>query len=150
MNTGETNLRIEYFKRFIDKPFAEAPSGITRWLGGVLKTVDEGKLEAEYIVREDMTNPMKTLHGGTAAMIMDDLMGAMVYLLGNAHAHTSVNLNCDFLNPAGIGSRLTATATVIRKGKNVVHCECVIRSEEGKIIAKSASNLIITQVPLDR
>jgi acyl-coenzyme A thioesterase 13 len=143
------NARIDYFKQFIGRSFDESPSGVARWLGGILKTVEEGKLEIEYTVREDMTNPMHTLHGGTAAMIMDEVIGSMVYLLGDAYAHTSVNLNCDFLNSAGIGTRLLASAVVVRKGRNIVHCECTIRNEQEKIIAKSSSNLIVTPVLLN-
>jgi len=75
-------------------------------------------------------------------------MGMMVYLLGNPYAHTSVNLNCDFLHYAPVGTKLIATATVIRKGKNIIHCESEIRNDEGKIIAKSSSNLVITSVPI--
>lgn len=150
MSSIESNPRIAFFRSYIGKTFDDAPSAVTRWLGGILKQVEEGEVVAEYTVRDDMTNPMKTLHGGVAAMIMDDLMGAMVYLLGNPHAHTSVNLNCDFLNPAPVGTKLTATANVIRKGKNIVHCESVIVNEQGRIIAKSASNLIVTPLRLEQ
>ncbi len=140
--------RLDLFKGYIGKQLNESPSAVTRWLGGVLAAVEAGYLSAHYVVRDDMTNPMKTLHGGVAAMIMDDLMGTMVYLLGAEYAHTSVNLNCDFLNPAPVGTELTGSAEVIRKGRNVVHCECRIVAGNGKLIAKSASNLISTGVRL--
>ncbi len=149
MQQAGTNSRIEYFKEQIEDAFERVPSGATRWLGGTLKEVSRGRLVAEFVVREDMTNPMKTLHGGAAAMIMDDMLGIMVYLLGNRYAHTSVNLNCDFLNPARIGTKLIATAKVVREGRNIVHCECEIRDSEEKLIAKSASNLVLTAFPLE-
>ncbi len=149
MQQAITNSRIEYFREHIEEAFKRVPSGATRWLGGTLKEVGRGRLVAEFVVREDMTNPMKTLHGGAAAMIMDDMIGIMVYLLGNQYAHTSVNLNCDFLSPARIGTKLIATAQVVREGRNIVHCECEIRDSEEKLIAKSASNLILTAFPLE-
>ena len=149
MQQAETNSRIEYFRKDIENAFKYVPSAATRWLGGKLKEVSRGRLVAEFVVREDMANPMKTLHGGAAAMIMDDMLGIMVYLMGNQYAHTSVNLNCDFLNPARIGTTLTAAAKVVREGRNIVHCECEIRDTEGKLIAKSASNLILTNFPLE-
>jgi hypothetical protein len=49
---------------------------------------------------------MSTLHGGIAATILDDIVGTMVYALGREFAYTSVNLNCDFLNPAVVGDVL--------------------------------------------
>ncbi len=149
MKQVETNSRIEYFREHRQEAFRRVPSGATRWLGGELKEVSRGRLVAEFVVREDMTNPMKTLHGGAAAMIMDDMLGIMVYLLGHPYAHTSVNLNCDFLSPARIGTKLTATARVVREGRNIVHCECEIRDAGEKLIAKSASNLVLTALPLE-
>lgn len=148
MQQAGTNSRIEYFREHMEEALGRVPSGATRWLGGKLKEVSRGRLVAEFTVREDMVNPMKTLHGGAAAMIMDDMLGIMVYLLGNPYAHTSVNLNCDFLSAARIGTRLIATAKIVREGRNIVHCECEIRDSEEKLIAKSASNLILTTFPL--
>jgi len=144
----DTNPRLSFFRSLSLAEMNQLASGVTRWLGGELKEILPGKLVAEFVVREDMTNPLRTLHGGIAALIMDEMMGMMVYLLGNPYAHTSVNLNCDFLHYAPVGTKLIATATVIRKGKNIIHCESEIRNDEGKIIAKSSSNLVITSVPI--
>lgn len=148
MQLEDTNPRLSFFRSLSPAEMNQLASGVTRWLGGELKEILPGKLVAEFVVREDMTNPLRTLHGGIAALIMDEMMGMMVYLLGNPYAHTSVNLNCDFLHYAPVGTKLIATATVIRKGKNIIHCESEIRNNEGKIIAKSSSNLVITSVPI--
>lgn len=148
MQLEDTNPRLSFFRSLSPAEMNQLASGVTRWLGGELKEILPGKLVAEFVVREDMTNPLRTLHGGIAALIMDEMMGMMVYLLGNPYAHTSVNLNCDFLHYAPVGTKLIATATVIRKGKNIIHCESEIRDDEGKIIAKSSSNLVITSVPI--
>lgn len=148
MQLEDTNPRLSFFRSLSPAEMNQLASGVTRWLGGELKEILPGKLVAEFVVREDMTNPLRTLHGGIAALIMDEMMGMMVYLLGNPYAHTSVNLNCDFLHYAPVGTKLIATATVIRKGKNIIHCESKISNDEGKIIAKSSSNLVITSVPI--
>lgn len=148
MQLEDTNPRLSFFRSLSPAEMNQLASGVTRWLGWELKEILPGKLVAEFVVREDMTNPLRTLHGGIAALIMDEMMGMMVYLLGNPYAHTSVNLNCDFLHYAPVGTKLIATATVIRKGKNIIHCESEIRNDEGKIIAKSSSNLVITSVPI--
>jgi acyl-coenzyme A thioesterase 13 len=144
----ETNPRIDFLRGLIGTSMSQSPSPVARWLNGTLREVEQGKLVADYIVREDMTNPMGTLHGGTASMIMDDIVGTMVYSLGREYGYTSVNLNCDFLNPARVGEKLVATANVIRPGKNIVHCECSIVNAEGVIIAKCTTNLIQTGVRL--
>lgn len=98
----------------------------------------------EYVVREDMCNPMGTLHGGIAATILDDIVGTMVYALGREFGFTSVNLNCDFLNPAIVGDVLVARSVVVRAGKNIIHVEGRLLNAQGRIVAKCTSNLMQT------
>ena len=119
-------------------------SPVAKWLNGKLLSIEEGGMEVEYVVREDMCNPMKTLHGGIAATILDDIVGTMVYALGRENGFTSVNLNCDFLNPAVAGDVLVARSEVIRAGKNIIHVEGRLLNERGAIVAKCTSNLIQT------
>lgn len=145
----ETNPRIDFLRGLIGTSMSKSPSPVARWLNGNLREVEHGKLVVDYVVREDMTNPMGTLHGGTASMIMDDIVGTLVYSLGREYGFTSVNLNCDFLNPARVGEKIIATAHVIRAGKNIVHCECSIVNAEGIIVAKSTTNLIQTGIRLE-
>ena len=145
----ERNSRIDFLRSLIGAEMTQSPSPVARWLLGTLREVEQGKLAVNYVVREDMLNPMGTLHGGVVAMMMDDVTGTLVYSLGREYGYTSVNLNCDFLNPARSGEVVRATAQVVRAGKNIVHCECVVTNEEGVIVAKSTSNLIQTGVRLE-
>ncbi len=124
-------------------------SPVGRWLNGTLRAVEHGKLVVDYTVRTDMTNPAGVLHGGAAAAILDDLVGAMVFALGREYAYTSVNLNVDFLHAARLGDVVTVTAEVIRAGRNIIHCEGRIVATDGKIIAKCATNLIQTSIKID-
>ncbi|WP_240625573.1 PaaI family thioesterase [Spirosoma pollinicola] len=119
-----------------------------RWLNGTIRVADYGRLVADFMIREEMTNPAGVLHGGAGAAILDDLVGAMVFTLGREYAYTSVNLTLDFLHAARLGEVVTATAEVIREGKNIVHCEGRIVAANGKIITKCATNLIQTSVKL--
>ena len=142
------NHRLEFFRARIGQDMSESISPFGRWLNGTIRDVDYGRLVADFTIREDMTNPAGVLHGGAGAAILDDLIGAMVYSLGREYAYTSVNLTIDFLHAARLGERVTATAEVIREGKNIIHCEGRIVASTGKIIAKCATNLIQTSVKL--
>jgi acyl-coenzyme A thioesterase 13 len=137
-----THDRLEYMQGFIGKTMQQSHSPVGRWLNGRLLEIQEGSMKVEFVVREDMSNPMGILHGGIAATILDEVVGTMVYALGREFAFVSVNLSCDFLNPAKIGETLFADAKVIRAGKNIVHAEGVITSANGLIIAKCSSNLL--------
>lgn len=145
---NSTNPRLAFFQSMIDRDMSGSISPFGRWLNGTIRAADAGRLVADYTIRDDMTNPAGVLHGGAASGILDDLVGAMVFTLGREYAYTSVNLNIDFLHAARLGEVVTATAEVVRAGKNIIHCAGTITAADGKIIAKCATNLIQTSVKL--
>ncbi|MEZ0483651.1 PaaI family thioesterase [Fibrella sp. GW2-5] len=124
------------------------PSGMGRWLGGTLVQIEEGRTVIRYVVRDDMVNPMQVLHGGAASAILDDLCGLTVFALGREYGYTSVNLTVDFLNAARLGEILTAEATIVRAGRNIIHVEGRIDNADGKLIAKCSTNLVQTTVKI--
>jgi len=140
----KNETRLEYMQTFIGQSMQDTLSPVGRWLNGKLLDIQDGTMKVEYVVREDMSNPMGVLHGGIAATILDDVVGTMVYALGRDFAYTSINLNCDFLNAAKTDETIIADAKVVRAGKNIIHVEGVITNTAGLIIAKCSSNLIQT------
>jgi acyl-coenzyme A thioesterase 13 len=145
---NSSNQRLDIFRSLIGQDMRASISPLGRWLNGTVRAADYGHLVAEYTVRDDMTNPAGVLHGGAATAILDDLIGAMVFTLGREYAFTSVNLTIDFLHAARLGDTVTATADLVRAGKNIIHCEGRIVGDDGKVIAKCATNLIQTSVKL--
>lgn len=143
-----TNPGLDFFRSLIGQDMSGSISPFGRWLNGTIRIADYGRLVAEYVVRDELTNPAGVLHGGAASAILDDLIGAMVYTLGREFAYTSVNLSVDFLHAARLGDVITATAEVVRAGKNIIHGEGRIVAADGKIIAKASTNLIQTSVKL--
>lgn len=141
-----TNTRLEFFRARVGQDMSGSLSPLGRWLNGTIREVEYGRLVADFTVREDMTNPAGVLHGGAGTAILDDLIGAMVYSLGREYAYTSINLTIDFLHAARVGEVVTATASVVREGKNIIHCEGYILSASSKIVAKCSTNLIQTSV----
>ena len=69
------NPRIELLLQLKGKHMTSNFSPVAKWLNGKLIDVAEGSMEIEYEVREDMCNPMRTLHGGIASTILDDIVG---------------------------------------------------------------------------
>ncbi len=144
----QTPTRLDFFRAQIGQDASQSPSGLGKWLNGVLRAAEADRFMADYEIRPDMTSPMNVMHGGTAAAIMDDIAGMLVFGLGREFGYTSVNLNVDFLNPARSGDVITATARIVRAGKNIVHVEVTLAAADGKLIAKSATNLVQTSVRL--
>lgn len=142
------NNVLAFFQSLIGKSMGNGPSPLAKWLNGTLLAAEKGSLTAEYTVREEMCNPAHILHGGIAAAIMDDLMGATVFSLGVPTFFSSVNLNVDYLYSAPLGAKVIAKTEVIRAGKKVIHIECQIFDEQQNIIAKATSNLVATSKTL--
>jgi uncharacterized protein (TIGR00369 family) len=143
-----SNPRLDFFRSRINQDMSASISPLGRWLNGIIRVAEPGRLVAEYQVRDELANPAGVLHGGAASAILDDLIGAMVFALGREYAFTSVNLNVDFLHAARLGDTITAMAEVVREGKNIIHCEGYIMAADGKIIAKCATNLIQTSLKI--
>jgi acyl-coenzyme A thioesterase 13 len=137
-------MALEYFKQNIGKSMGNGPSPVATWLDGTLVAADEGTLTARYEVRREMCNPAMILHGGTAAMMMDDVMGATIFSLGETDFFTSINLNVDYLKAVRMGETVEVISQVVRRGRNVVHMESTIRNAQGDLVAKSSSNLLRT------
>lgn len=143
------NQVLVYFVSNIGKYAAEmSPSPLGRWLNGKLIAVEEGSLTVEFVVREEMTNPGKILHGGISSSMMDDVMGMTVFALGRENFYTTINLSIDYLLPAKVGDVIYVKSKVIRGGKNVINMECEVRNTEHKIIAKCTSNLVATGIKM--
>jgi acyl-coenzyme A thioesterase 13 len=121
------------FKEFIGKEAKDvSPSPFGRWLNGKLVAVEKGSMTIELVVREAFTNPAGIMHGG------------VIDTLGNTGFYVAINLNIDFLRPGKLGEKLTIISEVIREGRTMAHAECKVYNEEGKLIAKAASNLALT------
>lgn len=141
-----SNPTIQWMQARVGQEMTESPSPLSRWLRGTLLKAEPGEMSVQFIIREEMTNPMGVIHGGMVAAIIDDVIGSAVFSLHHEFFYTSVNLNIDFLASAKLGSTITAHANIIRQGRNIIHAECRIVDDEGKLLAKGASNLLVTQV----
>ncbi|MBC7922775.1 MAG: PaaI family thioesterase [Ferruginibacter sp.] len=144
------NPILAFMQTQIGQSMSQSLSPVARWLDGTLKAVSEGSLTVEFTVREEMTNPMGILHGGISAAMMDDVLGATVFSLGEENFFTSVNLNVDYLSSAKLGEVVTVHSRVVRKGRNIIHAECQITNAEGKLLVKSTTNLLQTGIKVPR
>lgn len=143
-----TNPGLELFKTQIGKKLDRTPSAAGSWLAGTLLDIDSHHISVSYIVRPDMCNPGRILHGGVASLMLDDVIGMGNFVSGSEYLMTSINLNVDFLSSAQIGETLEVTAKLVRSGSNLNHWEAIIKKDSGKIVAKASSNLIKTHVKL--
>ena len=142
------NKRVEIFRTQIgqDKWLFDYP--LMDWMNAKVLEVDEGKVKMQFTVEKYMLNPIGILHGGIAAAMLDELMGAAGFTIGRPTGYATINMNIDYLNSAKAGEKVIGEGVIIRAGRNIMHAEARLYNEEGKLLAKAASNLIATSVPI--
>ena len=119
-------------------------AGFGGWLDGkVTKIDDKGNLEMQFVVRDDILNPMGNIHGGAVAAIVDEILGFQIFLQSAEDAaYVSMTMNIDFLKAAKEGEVITAVPKVVRIGKKTANVTCQLINEEGKLIAQGTSNFM--------
>jgi acyl-coenzyme A thioesterase 13 len=141
---------ISYLNQNLNKKIADGnPNPITTWLDGTLLKASAGSITAEFLVREDQCNHAQVLHGGIISTILDEIMGMTLITLKIEHLYVTINLHVDFLFGAKAGEKVTAVSEVYRVGKKIANVEAKLYNAEGKLLAKSTSNLAATSIPVN-
>lgn len=135
----------EYFQSRKGSDLGEFSPPFSRWLGGTVVDVTEDSATMEFVVREDMTNPVQMMHGGVHAAIIDEMTGLMVASLGLPNLYVSINLSVDFVNKAVIGETVVAKATLDKQGFMVMNTSCEIRNKkDGQLLSRGTCVLVNT------
>ena len=140
---NEAQLRLINFQTQIGKEIINSPSHFMNWLKPTLISAERGELHCSYVIRKEMTNPYGNLHGGITAGIIDDLIGATIFLLGFNSQFTTVNNNIDYFASAKEGDVITAKTAVIKQGRTIINLQCeVFLPSKNRLIAKGYSNML--------
>jgi acyl-coenzyme A thioesterase 13 len=140
---------IAYLNANLNKKIADGnPNPITTWLDGTLIKASAGSITAEFTVREDQCNHAQVMHGGIITTILDEIMGMTLITVEIEHLYVTINLHVDFLFGAKAGEKVTAVSEVFRVGKKIANVEAKLYNAEGKLLAKSTSNLAATSIPV--
>jgi uncharacterized protein (TIGR00369 family) len=117
-------------------PFAEL-------LGIEFVSATPERVVAEMTVREDLCTIPAVLHGG-AIMAFADTLGAMgtIVNLPQGAGTTTVESKTNFVAPAPVGTRVTAEATPIHRGRRTMIWQTRISTSEGRLVA------LVTQTQL--
>ncbi|WP_029269911.1 PaaI family thioesterase [Flavobacterium sp. KJJ] len=139
--------RLEVLQDHIDREFTASPSPFMLWMKPIVLAAENGSVTFKYLVREEMSNPIKSLHGGVIAAIADDCIGATLFSSDEENFYTTINLNVDYFAPARVGDIILARTSIIKKGRQFVNAQCEIWNEaQTRLIATAYSNLYKTNV----
>jgi uncharacterized protein (TIGR00369 family) len=145
------NKIAELLKAHEGKRFEGSTSPFHRWLNPVLARIDAGDVLLHYPLRDEMFNPMNTLHGGVTAGIVDDAVGVALFSLGKKNFHSTIQNNIDYLAPVLRQEFIQVRAVIIKNGKSMVHGRCEIFDMEGKkLLATGTSNLLDVGISIEK
>jgi len=140
---NEAQQRLINFQSLTGKEITHSPSNFMNWLKPTLISAERGELHCSYVVRKEMTNPYGILHGGITAGIIDDLIGATVFILGLSSRYTTINNNIDYFAPATEGDIITAKTSIVKQGRSIINLQCeVYLPTKNRLIAKGYSNML--------
>ena len=117
-------------------PFAEL-------LGIQFVSASPDRIVAEMTVREDLCTRPAVLHGG-AIMAFADTLGAIGTILNlkEGAGTTTIESKTNFIAPAPVGTRVTAEATPLHRGRRTMIWQTRVTTSEGRLVA------LVTQTQL--
>lgn len=141
------NDAFEFLKQHIGKAVATSPSPFMNWLRPTMLIVEEGKLVFQYTIRNEMTNPYRTLHGGIIAAIIDDAIGATLISYGEPYFYPTINNVIDYFASARENDVILAETSINKKGERIVNAQCEIwNQDKTRLLAKGYTNLLRTDI----
>ncbi|MFW0715347.1 PaaI family thioesterase [Pedobacter sp. N23S346] len=143
MEASLSEQRLHFFRQQIGKVINDSPSNFMNWLAPEMIKAEHGVLVCKYTIRKEMTNPYQILHGGVTAGIIDDLIGATIYVMGLNDRYTTVNNYIDYFAPAAEGDEIIAETSVVKRGKTILNLQCeVFLPSKKRLIARGYSNML--------
>ncbi len=117
-------------------------------LGIAFQTVEEGRVVATMPVNENTKQPFGVLHGGASVALAETVASFGAYQLVNQETEVVVGLE---INANHIRSKqdgiVTATGTVLHKGKKTMVWDIKIEDEQHKLICVSRCTIAIIEKP---
>lgn len=105
------------------------------YLGMELPGDEAGSGIAEVEVAEQHLNPNGVVHGAVLFAMVDTAMGkATMSVVDDGRYCASVEVSLRFIRPITAG-RVTAEATVLKRGRNLVHLDARVVGPDGRLAA---------------
>ena len=126
-----------------------APPPLARVIGFHIVAVGDGQAEFALDPRGDLENLAGALHGGVAASLLDNALGAAVQSLLPAGARSAtLNLNVSYLRGLTVRSgTITAQGRVVRLTRFAAFAEGAVTNSQGEVCAQARSNFQIIGLP---
>ncbi|MDC3332288.1 PaaI family thioesterase [Ilumatobacter sp.] len=121
-----------------------APSfPLQEYLGMELSSTEVGAGTATLHLDDQHANPNGVAHGAVLFALVDTAMGkATMSVIDDNLYCASVELSLRFIRPASEGE-LIAEATVVKRGRSIVHLEARVHDGDHRLVATSSGTFAI-------
>ena len=112
-------------------------SPLVQHLGMRLEAIEDGRAELVLPFRPELATMDDIVHGGAIASLIDTAGMAATWsddTEPESLAGSTVTLNVNYVSAAR-GQDLTATASVVKRGRNMVFSEVRVTEPDGRVVA---------------
>lgn len=88
-----------------------------------------GRVSTRVLLNDTHQGPPGYVHGGAAAALLDEVMGAAVWYAGNRVV--AVNLQCQYQRPLPLGVELAVWGEVVTREGRAIHARAAILLPDG-------------------
>jgi 1,4-dihydroxy-2-naphthoyl-CoA hydrolase len=108
------------------------------------------RIVAELTVRDDLCTRPPVLHGGAVMAFADTLGGVGTMLnLPEGAGTTTIESKTNFLAAAPVGTRITAEATPLQRGRRTMVWQTRITNAEGRLLALVTQTQLVLETTKD-
>jgi acyl-CoA thioesterase len=133
----------------MDEPTEYGDFPLRRYLGMEMAEAGPGVGIARVQLAEQHQNPNGVAHGAVLFAMVDTAMGkATMDVLDDGWFCASVDVQLRFIRPVSSGA-VEAVATVLKKGRSVVHLEARVADDQDRLIATAAGTFAIIGMPTE-
>jgi len=120
----------------VDNPFLS-------FMGMKLEKIETGYARFSMSIRPEFIQGAGIMQGGLGiAFSSETVAHAVMTTLEPGDNITTLELKNNFISPA-VSGRLTAEATVFRRGSRIILADCIVRDEQRRDISRSTSTLMV-------
>jgi uncharacterized protein (TIGR00369 family) len=134
---------LDWLRAIVDGTIAQPPISAT--LGFEITEATEGRVVFVGHPGEHVYNPMGSVHGGYAAVMLDSALGSAVMTRLDAKtAYTTAQLGVHLVRPilADTGV-IRAIGTVVHVGRRVATASAEIVDSEGRLLAHGTTTCVL-------
>jgi len=112
----------------------------------IISYIKNKSISVSFPVMQNQTNPMGNMQGGYIAAAFDNAYGPLSYLVAKKPT-TTIDMNIQYIRGVAIDQKVIVTANVEAKGFSTIHMTAEMKTEKGKLLATSTTNLLILKIP---